>query len=409
MLGFVGGAAATGTPLLRGRVLPPSELTSTAAAAKAHQCKGDGNASASRGATALAQQALAALGLCSVLAAARRRGPRRSRVILGPRSGCYYEYKFRAKPGDKYKYRFSTDKWTPEFGVWPPECEDRLIKYGELLYKGTPQGPIEYQKKLKSMGGGGVMATAAYLGQERPIQGTLLLDCDGTLVETERDGHRVSFNKAFKEKGFQCEWDVELYGELLTTGGGKERMARYFTDYNRAAWPFEDVPTKDHPAIMELHKLKTKLFMDIVRSGELPLREGIEALLAAASEAGWKLGVCSTSNEDAVRAVVETMLPKYAPNMRIFAGDVVKTKKPDPAIYLLAARELGVAPMKCVVVEDAAIGVKAAKAAGMQVIVTKSIYSAEEDFTGADLVLSSAQGLNFQADVATLLPVLQLQ
>merc|ERR1719454_2097541 len=94
------------------------------------------------------------------------------------------------------------------------------------------------------------------------LRGALLCDCDGTLVETERDGHRVAFNQAFKEVSLNCEWDVELYGELLTTGGGKERMARYFTDYNTAAWPYEEPPAKDHPAIMELHQLKTSLFMD---------------------------------------------------------------------------------------------------------------------------------------------------
>ena len=58
--------------------------------------------------------------------------------------------------------------------------------------------------------------------------------------------------------------------------------------------------------------------------------------------------------------------------MRVFAGDVVPKKKPDPAIYLLAARELGVEPGRCVVVEDSHIGVRAAKAAGMRCMVTTS-------------------------------------
>ena len=46
----------------------------------------------------------------------------------------------------------------------------------------------------------------------------LLFDCDGVLCETERDGHRVTFNKTFKENGLDHEWDVELYGELLKIG-----------------------------------------------------------------------------------------------------------------------------------------------------------------------------------------------
>jgi hypothetical protein len=50
----------------------------------------------------------------------------------------------------------------------------------------------------------------------------------------------VSFKTSAQEKNFDVEWDVELYGELLSTGGGKERMTRYFKDYNPDAWILED-------------------------------------------------------------------------------------------------------------------------------------------------------------------------
>ena len=48
----------------------------------------------------------------------------------------------------------------------------------------------------------------------------ILFDCDGVLCETERDGHRVTFNMTFKENGLDHDWDVDLYGELLKIGGG---------------------------------------------------------------------------------------------------------------------------------------------------------------------------------------------
>ena len=54
----------------------------------------------------------------------------------------------------------------------------------------------------------------------------LLFDCDGVLVDTEKDGHRVSFNMAFKEKGLTSVWGVEEYGDLVKIGGGKERMTK---------------------------------------------------------------------------------------------------------------------------------------------------------------------------------------
>jgi len=392
-----GNAAAATTAAAVGRAWAPASPLAPVGLGRASLGLGEDGKSGPGAASAIA----AAATFVSLLVAAGRRGTRRGRVALGPTGGCWYEYKFRAKPGDKFKYRFSTDVYTPEFGYYPPEAKGRFIKFGLLIRKGEPIGKAHYLAMKAAEEG------ASGQGEEEAL-GALLLDCDGTLVETERDGHRVAFNQAFKEKGFDCEWEVGLYGELLTTGGGKERMTRYFTDYNPDAWPHEDPPAKDHPAIVELHALKTKLFMEIVRAGKLPLREGVEELLSKATAAGWKIAVCSTSNEDSVTAVVQTMLPKYASSMRIFAGDMVKAKKPDPAIYTMAAQALDIAPIKCVVVEDTNIGMKAGKAAGMSVIVTKSIYSEDEDFGTADLVVTSAAEVDFKDDVVSLLPVLEL-
>ena len=56
----------------------------------------------------------------------------------------------------------------------------------------------------------------------------LIFDCDGVLVDTERDGHRVAFNRAFEQMGYKFQWDVDLYGQLLKIAGGKERMKYYF-------------------------------------------------------------------------------------------------------------------------------------------------------------------------------------
>ena len=55
----------------------------------------------------------------------------------------------------------------------------------------------------------------------------LLFDCDGVLVDTERDGHRVGFNRAFAQMGIDAEWNVALYGELLLVAGGKDRAQPY--------------------------------------------------------------------------------------------------------------------------------------------------------------------------------------
>jgi hypothetical protein len=73
----------------------------------------------------------------------------------------------------------------------------------------------------------------------------------------------------------------------------------------------------------------------------------------------------------------------------VLAGDVVPRKKPAPDIYLDAATRLGVAPGQCVVIEDSNRGLMAATSAGMKCIITISGYTRHEDFSAADLVLSS--------------------
>ncbi|KAI4365966.1 hypothetical protein MLD38_021899 [Melastoma candidum] len=218
------------------------------------------------------------------------------------------------------------------------------------------------------------------------LPSALLFDCDGVLVDTEKDGHRISFNDTFQEKELGVTWDVDLYGELLKIGGGKERMTAYF---NKVGWP-EKAPKGEAERkefIASLHKRKTELFMALIEKKLLPLRPGVAKLIDQALSNGVKVAVCSTSNEKAVSAIVSFLLgPERAEQIKIFAGDVVPRKKPDPAIYTLAATTLGVDPSSCVVVEDSAIGLAAAKAAGMKCIVTKSGYTAEEDFVDADAV-----------------------
>ena len=214
----------------------------------------------------------------------------------------------------------------------------------------------------------------------------LIFDCDGVLVDTERDGHRVAFNQGFRAAGLTAEWSVERYGDLLSTGGGKERMRRHFDE---VGWP-DGVDVGDRDAlILQLHHAKTDLFMQIIEGGALPLRPGVARMVDAALAAGMQVAVCSTSNERAVAAVVRVLLgPDRAAKITIFAGDAVAQKKPDPAIYTLAATTLNLDPAACVVIEDSHIGLSAAKAAGMHCIVTKSAYTVDEDFTGADRIVA---------------------
>jgi HAD superfamily hydrolase (TIGR01509 family) len=216
----------------------------------------------------------------------------------------------------------------------------------------------------------------------------LLFDCDGVLVDTEAEGHRPAFNAAFARRGVPHAWGLEQYGELLEVGGGKERMDAFFSA-RPAEEPWASVvdPAARKAFLKDLHELKTDIFNELIDAGSLPLRPGVARLVAEARAAGVKVAVCSTSNERAVSNIVRLLLgAEVAAEMRVFAGDVVARKKPAPDIYLLAARELGVDPARCVVVEDSRIGVAAGAAAGMRVVVTESYYTRGEDFAAADAV-----------------------
>ena len=229
----------------------------------------------------------------------------------------------------------------------------------------------------------------------------IIFDCDGVLADTERDGHRVAFNKAFVEKGFPIEWNVELYGELLEVSGGKERMIHYFDSYG---WP-PDIADKD-TLIKELHKLKTEYFVQIIESGQLPLRPGVARLIDEAIAASIALAICSTSHERAVNLVAEILLgPKRKAHFStILAGDVVSNKKPDPEIYNLASERLSLEPLECVVIEDNRNGLLAAKAAGMYCVITTNGYTKDEDFTEADLIVSElGDPPNVQVTLETIL------
>ena len=211
----------------------------------------------------------------------------------------------------------------------------------------------------------------------------LVFDCDGVLVDTERDGHRVAFNRAFAGFGLDIAWSEALYGELLEVAGGKERMAHYF---ERFGWP-PGVDNKDE-LIKSLHLKKTEQFKSILDGGDLNLRPGVMRLVDEAIAAGVKLGVCSTSNSQSVMKCVELLGSERVKKFdTILCGDVVVNKKPDPEIYKMAQKNMRLSGDECMVIEDSRIGMLAAVNAGMNCVVTTSSYTGDERFTEADRVV----------------------
>ena len=219
----------------------------------------------------------------------------------------------------------------------------------------------------------------------------LIYDCDGVLGDTEQYGHLVAFNQMWREFGVPWQWSVEEYGRKLKIGGGKERMSSLFAeaDFLRVFTPPAGEAERKE-LIAAWHKRKSAIYKEIVLSGRIPPRSGVKRLAQGALDSGWILAVASTSAQESVEAVLrhamgEATAPRFS---LLLAGDVVQAKKPAPDIYLLSAKELGVSPENCVVVEDSNNGLLAAAAAGMKCVVTVSGYTREEDFSRATIVLS---------------------
>lgn len=220
----------------------------------------------------------------------------------------------------------------------------------------------------------------------------LIFDCDGVLADTERDGHLVAFNQMWRENGVNWQWSLEQYAEKVKIGGGKERMFSLGKDDDfRAVY---DVPDSDEvwwETVAGWHKRKSEIYKDLIASGALPGRPGVKRLAENAKDNGWTLVVCSTSALSSVKAVLEHVMGEEtaAKFDGVFAGDMVKAKKPAPDIYNLAVENLNLDPAECVVVEDSRNGLLAAVAAGMHTIVTFNQLTEKEDFSEADIVVSN--------------------
>jgi len=117
----------------------------------------------------------------------------------------------------------------------------------------------------------------------------------------------------------------------------------------------------------------------------------VARLIREARAAGVRVAIASTTTAANVEALIASNLghDAYRDFAVIACCDQVEAKKPAPDIYNLALSTLGVPASACVALEDSGNGVKAAKAAGLFTVVTPTIWTATQDFRGADLVLNS--------------------
>ena len=212
-----------------------------------------------------------------------------------------------------------------------------------------------------------------------PALRTVIFDVDGTLVDSERDGHRVAFNQTFAEFSLADRWDEETYGRLLAITGGQRRLHAYLSERGVGTADREDL-------VPRLHARKTELFAAMAEAGEVPARPGTLRLLDEFAAAGVTVAVATTGS----RAWVEPLLDRLFGLSRFAAvvtGDDCARRKPEPDAYLATLTALGAAPGTTVAIEDSDNGVLAARAAGLPVAAVSNDYTATQVLDGAAVVL----------------------
>ncbi len=223
----------------------------------------------------------------------------------------------------------------------------------------------------------------------------IIFDVDGTLAETE-ETHREAFNRAFQGAGLAWSWDQALYRRLLAVTGGKERIRYFIEDFGGEGAPAGNLDD----FIRTLHAAKTRAYTQMVRSGELELRPGVRDLIDELRERGYRLAIATTTTPANVDALLAANFGATGQGLFevICAGDSVPNKKPAPDVYLRALEELDLPASNCLAIEDSRNGLLSAYTAGIATIVTPGIYTHDENFDEAALVIDSLESL----DLATL-------
>jgi HAD superfamily hydrolase (TIGR01509 family) len=209
----------------------------------------------------------------------------------------------------------------------------------------------------------------------------ILWDVDGTLAETERDGHLVAFNAAFEELDIPWRWSEQRYGQLLRVAGGFERLL-----FDMESQPLAPVSLADRSDMAKrIHTLKNRRYVELVASGALPLRAGVREMIDDCVAAGVRMAIVTTTSRSNVQALLAAQVgadweSRFA---AVVCAEDAPVKKPDPQAYRLVLERLHLQAGQAVAIEDSAMGLAAATAAGIPVVITRSRYFPDDPVSGA--------------------------
>lgn len=220
----------------------------------------------------------------------------------------------------------------------------------------------------------------------------LLLDVDGTLADTEGHGHLPAYNRAFRGLDLDWKWSRKLYRDLLAVPSGRERIAHYINRYKPDLGKHDEAVRADQAKWVDtVHEHKSRCFRDRLQNGRVPLREGVDRLITQAHGAGLQIAIVTNASSATLQPFLEYALGERLRGYidAVVSGEHVQRKKPSPDIYLKACQEIDRDPSECVAIEDSAMGMDAAHAAGLPTLVTINDDTSDQDWANAGLVVDS--------------------
>lgn len=206
----------------------------------------------------------------------------------------------------------------------------------------------------------------------------LLFGGIGTLVNTSRMQFDA-FNHAFQHFGVDWVWDESHYKEMLKDSGGIKRINHYARSHS---------PLPESVTAEQIHQKKTELFLETLSKSNVPLRPGVGPLFSSRPNNDRCLAFATTTYADIVAAILNVCGFSTDDFSVITHRDLVGETKPSPEVYQLCMDKLGTVPADCVAIEDSSSGLESALNAGLKCVAFPNEFTAGQDFSGADEVVS---------------------
>lgn len=212
----------------------------------------------------------------------------------------------------------------------------------------------------------------------------LIFDVDGVIADTEPLNAVVTtrvLDDMFGLKGVKPEdFDAGI-------GKGAEKYVQAGADAHGLSLSEEQIKAAA--------LLRERYLIEAIQQDPLPAFAGVLELIEAAFHRGdFRLAIATSGSRELSQAILNSAKVPYQ-RMVYVNGSEITRKKPDPQLFLTAARRMGLAPARCLVIEDAPSGVQAAKAAGTKCIAVTNSTSAA-NLSQADLICDSLEQISVE-------------